>query len=88
VKFALANNYISKSNNLQTSAEVGFRYITKETDFQEEHQGLQDVLIECQIMVKCYKQHKKIDKSINRRCWKIPTEHHAEYLKQILQEVK
>lgn len=73
VKFAIENGYISKSGNLQTSAEIGYRFLTNEDDFIEEHQGLQDVLIECQIMAKCYLQHKKVDKAINRNCWRIPT---------------
>ena len=86
--FALRYDYFSPSGNLQTSAEIGFRYLTNETQFTEEHQGLQDVLIECQIMAKCYAQHKKVDKSINRACWRIPTEHHKEYINRRLLELK
>ena len=87
-EFALQYDYFSSSGNLQTSAEIGFRYLTDETQFTEEHQGLQDVLIECQIMAKCYAQHKKVDKSINRACWRIPTEHHKEYINRRLLELK
>ncbi len=81
--FVIENGYISPSGNIQTSAEVGFRFLTNETQFEEAHQGLQDVLIECQIMAKCYAQHKKVDKSINRMCWKIPTAHHKKILEKI-----
>ena len=86
--FALQYDYFSPSGNLQTSAEIGFRYLTNEIQFTEEHQGLQDVLIECQIMAKCYAQHKKVDKSINRACWRIPTEHHKEYINRRFLELK
>lgn len=71
-KFCEQNNFISASGNLQTSAEVVYRYMTKDTDFDESHTGLEDVLIETAIMKKCYDQHKKMDKSINRLCWRIP----------------
>lgn len=87
-EFAIQHDYFSPSGNLQTSAEIGFRYLTDETQFKEEHRGLQDVLIECQIMAKCYAQHKKCDKSINRRCWRIPTVHHKEYVNKRLAELQ
>lgn len=86
--FAIQYDYFSPSQNLRTSAEIGFRYLTDETQFTEEHQGLQDVLIECQIMAKCYAQHKKVNKSINKTCWRIPTEHHKEYINKRLLELK
>lgn len=87
-EFAIQHDYFSPSGNLRTSAEIGFRYLTDETQFTEEHQGLQDVLIECQIMAKCYAQHKKVNKSINKMCWRIPTEHHKEYINKRLLELK
>lgn len=87
-EFAIQHDYFSPSGNLRTSAEIGFRYLTNETQFTEEHQGLQDVLIECQIMAKCYAQHKKVNKSINKTCWRIPTEHHKEYINKRLLELK
>lgn len=86
--FAIQYDYFSPSGNLRTSAEIGFRYLTNETQFTEEHQGLQDVLIECQIMAKCYAQHKKVNKSINKTCWRIPTEHHKEYINKRLLGLK
>ena len=87
-EFAIQHDYFSPSGNLQTSAEIGFRYLTDETQFEEEHRGLQDVLIECQIMAKCYAQHKKCDKTINRGCWRIPTAHHKDYINKRLAELQ
>ena len=71
-KLALLNNWISDSGNVKTSAEIAEKYITHNYDFEEEHKGLDDVLIEYEILLKCLRQHKSIDKSINRLCWRIP----------------
>ena len=58
--------------NIKTSAETVFAYMTKNEKYEECHTGLQDVLIETQIMAKCFAQHKKMNKKINRLCWRIP----------------
>lgn len=72
VKFAKANNYISYCGNIQTSAEVAYRFMHQDNKFSESHTGLEDVGIEIEIMVRCYKTHRKMDKSINPKCWMIP----------------
>lgn len=72
VRFCLNNNLISQSGNIKTSAETVYAYITKNAEFNESHTGLQDVLIEVQIMAHCFRQHKRMEKKINRLCWKIP----------------
>ena len=72
IKFALKNGMVSPSGNLQTSAEATYRYLTKQANFDEAHTGLEDVLIETEIMAMCYRQKKKMDKSINRLCWRLP----------------
>lgn len=72
VKFAFNNGYMSPSGNLQTSAEVGYRYLTGEKDFEESHTGLADVLIEAKIMARCLRQHRAMKRNINRLCWQIP----------------
>lgn len=72
-KEAIANNWMSDKGNFKTSAEIGFRYISDDSHFQEEHTGLADVLIEAEIMAKCFRQKKKMSTGINRWCWKIPT---------------
>ena len=72
IKFCLDNGFVSESGNIKTSAETVFAYMTKNKKYEECHTGLQDVLIETQIMVKCFAQHKKMNKKINRLCWRIP----------------
>lgn len=71
-KFCVENGLVSKSGNISTNAESVYRYITRNNDFEEEHTGLADVLIETQILAHCFRQHKKFDPSINRLCWRIP----------------
>lgn len=81
--WALENGYYSKAGNLRTNAEVAYNWLQKTTDFHEEHTGLADALIETEILVWCYKQHKKMNTSINRTCWRIPTKVHAEKIHEI-----
>jgi hypothetical protein len=57
-----------------------FAYITNNKDFQEEHTGLEDTRIESAILNKCFRQHKSIDKKINRACWQIPQKAKKELL--------
>ena len=71
-KTFLKQNIVNSNNNLVTNAERVYSYITNQKDFQESHTGLEDVKIEAQIMAWCFKQHKKMDRNINRRCWTIP----------------
>ena len=70
VNFALENGFTSAANNILTSAECAYRYIKNKCDFIESHTGLEDVKIEVEIFAKCISLHKKMDTSINSRCWK------------------
>lgn len=70
VDFAIENNLISEADNILTSAECAYKFITKDTEFREEHKGLEDVKIEVAIMAKCYKTHKKIENNVNSTCWR------------------
>jgi len=70
VEFAEKNGLISESHNISTSAENAYRYIKNALDFSESHTGLEDVEIEVEIMAECYRQKKRMDKSINPSCWR------------------
>lgn len=72
IKFALQNGFVSEKDNIQTSAEVCYRFLTKQIDFIESHTGLEDVRIEVEIMAKCFSTHKKMNKEINSACWRLP----------------
>ena len=65
-------NIRNANNNLITNAERMFAYMSQDLDFEEEHTGLADALIETQILARCFRSHKSINKRINRSCWRIP----------------
>lgn len=55
------NGYMTKRNQPRLTAEIVYRYISGKDDFVEKHQGLEDVLIEKEIMAYCYRKHKKMN---------------------------
>lgn len=60
--FCEDNNYMTKNNQCRFTAEVIYRYLTNDLEFEESHTGLEDTLIEKDILAFCIKQHKKMDK--------------------------
>lgn len=71
VQTALENGWISDSGKyLTTNAEVGYRYMTKDYDFIEDHTALSDARIETELLGYILKQGKKVDKSIKATCWR------------------
>lgn len=64
-KFCEDNNYLTKRGSVRLTAEILYRYITGDNSFTEKHQGLQDVLIEKEIMAYCFSKHQKME----RRLW-------------------
>lgn len=70
--FCEDNNFVSnRGRNISTSAENVYRYLILNPEYTEEHKGLDDVLIETEIMKKCFSTHKKFPygKGIRRNCW-------------------
>ena len=65
-KFCLINGYMTKhrSPQVRLTAEILYRYITGDNNFEESHTGLEDVLIETKILVHCFRQHKKMEKRL------------------------
>lgn len=59
-KFCEENGYLTKNNQCRYTAEIIYRYITDDIEFKESHTGLEDVMIEKEILAYCYKQHKKM----------------------------
>ena len=70
--FCMENGLVSNSGNIKTSAESVYAFLTNNPDFEEEHKGLEDVLIEAEIFAECIKKKKKMSRNINRACWRIP----------------
>ncbi len=65
-KFCEANNYITKTGQLSTTAENLYRFVSKNNNFVESHTGFEDVEIEMKIMLYCFRQHKKMEKRLYR----------------------
>lgn len=59
-KFCQENGYLTKDGQLRFTAEILYRFISKDNTFVEKHTGLEDVLIEKEILAYCFKQHKKM----------------------------
>lgn len=64
-RFCKTNGFTTKNNKPQLTAEVLYKWITKDVNFVESHTGLEDVLIEKEIFSYFVKQgfFKKIEKS-------------------------
>ncbi len=63
-KFCFENGFMTKHRPPQNryTAEVLYRFITNNPDFEESHTGLEDVEIETIILVECFRAHKKMRK--------------------------
>ena len=64
-KFCEKHELLTSNGRLSASAENLYRFITKDPTFVESHTGLEDVMIEKEILAYCYKQHKKM----RRKLW-------------------
>lgn len=71
IKWALKNGFVSDAGNIKTSAEVAYKYITKNVDFEESHTGLEDVEIETEIFFKVLRCKMKYDSTIIGAPWRI-----------------
>jgi hypothetical protein len=63
-KFCEENGYITKTGRLRFTAEICYRFITKDNTFKESHTGLEDVKIESEILAYCHRQHKAMKKKL------------------------
>lgn len=63
-RFCEEHSYMTKNNQVQLKAETLYKFISKDLDFVESHTGLEDVMIEKEILAYCYKQHKAMRKKL------------------------
>ena len=63
-KFCEENGYLTKNGQVRKTAEILYKYITKNNDFIESHTGLEDVMIEKEILAYCFRQHKAMRKKL------------------------
>ena len=63
-RFCEENGYMTKNNQVKLTAEILYRYITRDNEFVESHTGLEDVDIERQILAYCFRKHKAMKKAL------------------------
>ena len=63
-KFCEEKGYLTKNGQVRKTAEILYRYITRNNDFAESHTGLEDVMIEKEILAHCFRQHKAMRKTL------------------------
>ena len=59
--FCWDNNYLTKRNCKRYTAEIIYRFITKNLQFEENHTGLEDVMIEKEILAYCFQEMEDVD---------------------------
>ena len=64
-EFCHENGFVCKNGQLKMTAEILYRFITKDLQFEEEHTGLADVRIEREIFRHCVQMNPEIE----RRLW-------------------
>lgn len=65
-EFCYSNGYLTKRLCKQFTAEVIYRFLTNDVEFEESHTGLEDTLIEKEIFAYCM----KMKPDINGALWK------------------
>ena len=63
-RFCAENGYTTKTGRPRFTAEICYRFITKNNTFVESHTGLEDVEIETEILRYCHRQHKAMKKKL------------------------
>lgn len=59
--FCYENDFLTKRGCKRYTAEILYRYLTNDLDFEESHTGLEDVLIEKDIFLYCVQKNPSID---------------------------
>ncbi|MBP3801584.1 MAG: hypothetical protein J6I85_06165 [Clostridia bacterium] len=62
--FCKENNYLCKNGSCRYTAEIVYRYISKNNNFVEKHTGLEDVMIEKEIFYYCLSKNPNIVKPL------------------------
>lgn len=74
-KIAKENNWFSEVGNIKTSAEVCYRFISNNYDFEESHTALDDAVIETAILAKILRAKQKMSWGIISQPWRIVQEY-------------
>lgn len=60
-EFCERNNFVTKHNKPKFTAEILYRFLTNDLEFEEEHTGLADVRIEKEILTECLRRNPLIN---------------------------
>lgn len=71
LEFCKNHNFMTEKGNYQYKAEVVYKFLTGQIDFEEEHTGLADVLIEYEILMAAFRMRKAIDWNNKGAIWRI-----------------
>ena len=83
-KFCEEHGFLTKHGRPNLKAETVYRFITDDPDFVESHTGLEDVLIEKDIMAYCYRQHKKMRRLLFEKSFDTPYEDPFAWVRPVL----
>ena len=71
INFATTHGFVSEAGNIQTSAEVAYRYLINDPTFEESHTGVEDVEIESVVLMNCLKTgDENMKMSPYSGCWR------------------
>lgn len=62
--FCRENGYLTSTGKVRVTAEILWRFISKDYKFQESHTGLEDVMIEKEILAYCFRKNKSMEKEL------------------------
>lgn len=65
-KFCCEHGFVTKSGNIQMTAEVCYRFISGEVEFIEEHTALADCEIEVEILRAVWNTHRKFTRNVHK----------------------
>lgn len=70
IDFCKKNGFVTSKGNIQTKAEIVYKFLTGKMDFEEEHTGLADVQIETEILLIAMRETKSVKRK-PCQAWKI-----------------
>ena len=68
-KFCEKNHCFTSNGNIKTDLETFYRYINNDMNCKQEHTSVSDCIITLDVLTRCWKQHKKINKN-NGAFWR------------------
>lgn len=88
--WATEKEYLQKNGTPRKTAEMIFQYMTGEETFEEEHTGLEDALIEVQIMAFCFSERDRRKVKMRTKLYETPLDvpESTEFQRNLLRNLK